>query len=80
MVLCQGAEVKLDLLKREAETIGLNMHGNDGGCLSLPQAAAVAAAASGAVDEEPAAEDYDSNYDNDSIIGAVESSSERAEI
>ena len=69
VVLCQGAEVNLDLLKREADTSGLKMYGADGGRLLLPQAAAVAAAAAGAVDDAPAAEDSDSDSDADSIIG-----------
>ena len=36
-------------------------------------------AAAGAVDDAPSAEDSDSNYDVDSIIGDAESSFERAE-
>ena len=79
VVLCQGPEVKLELLKREAETSGLKMYGADGGCLPLPQVSAIAAAAAGDVDDAPAAEESDSNSDADSIIGDAESSSERAE-
>ena len=55
------------------------MYGADRVCLPLPQAAAVAAAAAGVVDNAPAAEDSDSNSEADSIIGDAESSSERAE-
>ena len=70
----------MELMKREAETSGLKMYGADRGCLPLPQADAVSAAAAAAVDDVPAAEDSDSNSDADSIIGDAESSSARAEI
>ena len=76
--MCQDAEVKLELLKREGKISGLDMYGADGGRLPLTQAAAVAVAAAGAVDDAPATEDSDSNSDADSIIGDAESSSERA--
>ena len=45
------------------------MYGADGVFLPLPQADSVAAAAAGAVDDVPAAEDSYSNSGNDSIIG-----------
>jgi hypothetical protein len=68
VVLCQAAEVKLELLQREAETSGLKMYGADGGRLPLPHAAA------GAGGAERAAEDSDSDSDDaDSIIGDAES-------
>ena len=79
VVLCQGAEAKLELLKREDETSGLKMYGADRGRLPLPQAAAVAAAAAGIVYDAPASEDSDSNSDAESIIGDADSSCERAE-
>ena len=70
----------MDLLKREAETSGLKMYGDDGGGLPLPQASAEAAATtSGAVDDAPTAEYSDSDSDADSIIGDAESSAERDE-
>ena len=61
--------MKMELMKREAETSGIKMYGADRGCLTLPQAAAVSAAAAGAVDDVPAAEDSNSNSGNESIIG-----------
>ena len=61
--------MKLKLLKREAETGGLKMYSADGVYLPLPQEAAVADAADGAIDDAPDAEDYDYNSDANSIIG-----------
>ena len=79
MVLCQGVEVKLELMKQEADTSGLKMHGADGGRLTLPQASAAAAADAGTLDDAPAAEDSDSDSDTESIISDAESSTEKDE-
>ena len=79
VVMCQGTEVNLELMKQEAETRGLNMYGAYGGCLPLSQAAAADANASGALYDAPAAEDSVSDSDADSIISDAESSAEISE-